>query len=215
MKNVTPLLMVVLALLGCNAAPESEDAPNSSSDPQHLIELWSNEHRVCWSAIQGGNAASDRGACDRALGFQKTLTSMGWCWGNTPNPTPDSEWDLCIENQTISTAAANNETQENMASNLPQTNYSQIIKVEKYFKNRVNGLGLVVDRSTYPNIKVTAMIDEVTLYGAIANRGNCDVIGNWYEGISLKFGESFEFYAVCDPIEVSINTNNGNIDINW
>lgn len=67
----------------------------------------------------------------------------------------------------------------------------------------------------YPNIKVTATVDEVTLYGALANRGNCNVIGNWDEGIFLNFGESFEFYAECDPLEVTVNTSMGEVNVNW
>jgi len=206
-------IILALALYGCNSKSNTPQATTSITSPEKLIELWGMEHRTCWAATNGGANVDDKGACERAKGFQQQLTDIGWCWGNTPYPTPDTEWHECTKNRqgNSSTAYSGPHTTEIVD---PQPTAVQF---------RANKIVKVFGAETaFPELIVTSKNDTVNLTEIIINRGNCRLLyaftfpsGNSSFPMTLQYGDQFKMRGECDPTEIEFVTDRGTAIYEW
>ena len=63
------------------------------------------------------------------------------------------------------------------------------------------------------DIVITSKVDYVHVYGVTVNRGSCQAtpVGN----SSLRFGQTMESIAFCNPIEAVVDTNAGKVSVSW
>lgn len=67
-----------------------------------------------------------------------------------------------------------------------------------------------------PDVKITSIIDEVTVKDITLNRGNCKAETRSPLPKTIKFGQSFNAVSACQNlIEISLSTSKGDFDFSF
>lgn len=66
------------------------------------------------------------------------------------------------------------------------------------------------------DLKITVRADELAINRIVVNRNNCPIQSvSQTIGGSMKFGEQIDLMTLCEPIEVSVDTDQGHSVVGW
>lgn len=65
------------------------------------------------------------------------------------------------------------------------------------------------------HLRIASTVDRITVERVVVNRGTCDVVNFSQLPTTLTFGEQVGGVLRCDPIEVTVMTSSGEIQLSW